>query len=112
MKKFIGILITIFAVSFICVGQNNGTFTQNLYRLRHRTYEITHQGSAYGSGTKVIKFRYIYRDNGRKVNEYVVDLNGNIRNDMPHTNFDKAYPIVDYYSVPKEIRILAKKSLE
>lgn len=92
---------------------------QTLYRIRHHTYEITHQGSYKGSGIQVFKYRYIYRDDGRRVIEYIVDLDGNIRSDIGSVGtrntgwtIDKAYPIVEKYSVPKEIRDLAMKSLE
>jgi len=62
------------------------------------------------------KYRYIYRDNGRIINEYIVDLDGNIRTNLAiydrNGDFNKMYPLVEYYSVPKEIRDLAQKSLD
>ncbi len=89
---------------------------QELYRLRHKTWELTSIGSVYGSGIKNFKYRHIYRDDGRIINEYIVDLDGNIRsNIMVHDrnhDFNKMYPLVEYYSVPKEIRDLAQKSLD
>ena len=47
------------------------------------------------------------------MNEYIVDLDGNIRRFMGvGSDFEKNYPIVQSYSVPKEIRDLAQKSLD
>ena len=89
---------------------------QELYRLRHKTQELIYQGSYQNGGTKIFKYRYIYRDNGRIINEYIVDLDGNIRSNLTgydrNHDFNKMYPLVEYYSVPKEIRDLAQKSLD
>ena len=89
---------------------------QELYRLRHKTQELIYQGSYQNGGTKIFKYRYIYRDNGRIINEYIVDLDGNIRSNLTgydrNHDFNKMYPVVEYYSVPKEIRVLAQKSLD
>lgn len=89
---------------------SNETPEQTLYRLRHETHEIISVGTRNTGGTKIVRWRYIYRDNGQMVSGYIVDLNGNIRSDM----FDSKkyeYPILEYYSVPKDIRDLAQKSL-
>lgn len=97
-------------------SHKNETPEQTLYRLRHKTQEFVHQGSAFGSGTQILKYRYIYRDNGKMINEYIVDLDGNIRSNFASVGTRKTlnvlYPIVEYYSVPEDIRLLAKKSLE
>lgn len=85
---------------------NNKNFDDWLYKVRHETHEIVSVGSNRTGGIKTFRWRYIYRDNGKLVNEYVVDLNGYFYSDIDI----KAQPC-DLYSVPKDIRDLAKKSL-
>lgn len=92
----------------------NETPEQALYKLRHHTYDISYIGMTYVTS---FQYRYIYYDNGRQVYGYIVDLDGNIRREgvgIPKSkeNIDEMYPIVSKYSVPKEIRDLAMKSLE
>ena len=86
---------------------------QTLYRLRHLTEDISYIG---GSQATSLQYRYIYYDNGTKVQGYIVDLNGNIRSENGRigmkASVDEMYPIVPKHSVPKEIRNLAMKSLE
>lgn len=85
-------------------------FELELYRLRHETHD--YGGKSIGLGGKIQRkgpppFRYIFYDNGRRDSNYVVDLDGNLRDQR---GID--YPIVPYYSVPKETRDAAMKSLE
>ena len=88
-------------------------FAQELYKLRHHTFEDTRVGTLHTGGIKTLQYRYIYYDNARMVNGYIVDLDGNIRSDIGiGRTFDEMYPIVPKYSVSKEIRDLAMKSLE
>ena len=93
---------------------NRTNFAQELYRLRHKTHEISFIGG--DNGPETFRWRYIYRDDGRMINEYIVDLDGNIRSSIARIgvdhDFNEMYPLVQYYSVPKEIRELAMKSLE
>ena len=97
---------------------SNKSYEQTLYDLRHRsmiiiTHDI-HTGKSF-----VFEYRNIYYDNGRRVIDYIVDLNGNIRRAIgfgttdleAKSDIERKYPKVDYYSVPKDIRELAKKSL-
>lgn len=79
---------------------------QTLYELRHHTYTTFIAGKS-GQVGENIRFRHIYHDDGSLVIEYVVDLDGNLRTDILGN-----YSIVQYYSVSKEIRELALKSLE
>lgn len=97
------------------VSDSGTSSSQDLYSLRHRTYEVSRIGPHGNNVT--FQYRFIYRDNGSKVSGYIVDLNGNIRaegNGIAKTQADieKIYPVIDYYSVPKDLRALAKKSLE
>ena len=86
---------------------------QTLYRLRHHTEDISYIGTSQATS---LQYRYIYYDNGTKLQGYIVDLNGNIRSENGRigmkANIDEMYPIVPKHSVPKEIRNLAMKSLE
>lgn len=93
------------------------TFEQQLYELRHKNWRLAcFVGVAidYKNAQRTLEtrrrlgetyVRRIYDDKGRKVGGYIVDLNGNIRNEY-------GGEILEYYSVPKEIRNLALKSLE
>lgn len=83
---------------------SNETPEQVLYRLRHYnffTYIVDRHGDM-----ATVYYRNIYYDDGRRVYGYIVDLDGNIRSDV------NMYSIVQRYSVPKEIRDLAQKSLD
>ena len=86
-------------------SHKNETSEQTLYRLRHETHEITHIGTRNTGGTQIIQWRYIYRDDGRKVVNFIVDLDGNIRDEV-------TWEIAPAYSISKEMRALAMKSLE
>lgn len=91
----------------VSAGSNkNETPEQTLYKLRHHTYTSFIAGKT-GQAGEIIRFRHIYRDDGRQIIDYVVDLDGNLR-----TGLSGYYSIVQYYSVSKEIRELALKSLE
>ena len=91
----------------VSAGSNkNETPEQTLYELRHHTYTTFIAGKS-GQVGENISFRHIYHDDGSLVIEYVVDLDGNLRTDISGN-----YSIVQYYSVSKEIRELALKSLE
>ena len=83
-------------------SSSNETPEQTLYRLRHKTYDITRVGLRH---TEVFQYRYIYYDNGKQVFGYIVDLDGYIRDEI-------TYSIPAKYSISKEIRDLALKSLE
>ena len=86
-------------------SSTNETPEQTLYRLRHETHDITSVGTRHTGGVKVFQWRYIYYDNGKQVFGYIVDLDGNIRDEI-------TYSIPAKYSISKEIRDLALKSLE
>lgn len=82
----------------VSAGSNkNETPEQTLYRIRHHDYPALWNSK--------ITVRYIYRDDGRQIIDYVVDLDGII-----HEEITGAIPAK--YSVSKEIRELALKSLE
>ena len=81
----------------------NERFQQELYRLRHKDWTKTFVGRE--GNVFTYTYRYIYYDDARRVSGYVVDLYGNIRDDYSKS-------IVPYYSVPKQIRELALKSLD
>ena len=84
---------------------SNETPEQVLYRRRHYNLSAYIAGRPGDTGT-TLYYRNIYYDDGRQVYGYIVDLDGNIRSDII------PYPIVQRYSVPKEIRDLAQKSLD
>ncbi len=97
-------------------SNNELTFEQRLYMLRHQNCPLSATGNSRGgrgNGRRggayepplIEEVRHIYYDDGREVYGYVVDFNGNIRD---------AYSgaVYQYYSVPQEIRDLALKSLE
>ena len=89
----------------------NERFQRELYRLRHETNEGLYFGNGHAGGySRTPDFRYIYYDNGEKVYGYVVLLDGNF---ISEYDTYKVNPrIIPYYSVPKQIRELALKSLD
>jgi hypothetical protein len=103
MKKFLCIITFITSCIFSLSARE--TKQQTLYRLRHTTHEYISVGTRHTGGIKQFKYRYIYHDNGQIVNGYIVDLYGNIRDDL-------TWEIVPPYSLPKYIQDLAMKSLE
>ncbi|MCR5613776.1 hypothetical protein [Treponema sp.] len=104
-NKIAGDLTKIFLkpISNISEAANtNETPQQTLHRLRHQTSQVIRNN---GDEIQVFSWRYIYHDDGRIVHGYIVDLDGNIHDEI-------TWEIPPKYSVSKDIRDLALKSLE
>ena len=112
MKKIVSLFI-VFMFGFT-VGFAQTINADKLYQIRHHTYTYESIGTRRTGGIKIFNYRYIYCDNGMIIHGYIVDLNGNIRSDVGYStgSIDEMFPICEYYSIPKYIRDLAKKSLE
>lgn len=89
---------------------SNEKFQRELYRLRHEPHQTASSIGLDNEIRRGIQYRYIYYDDGRMEQQYFVDLDGNIRSF--HRDINGNYPILPYYSVPKETRDAAMKSLE